>query len=73
MWDIIVNSTSIGPRDLQRDVFHWRAGDPCPQPYQLNASKLAPCKYLRGYDYFEVNTVQRYRVDRLTVLATGKF
>ncbi|KAH9629502.1 hypothetical protein HF086_015832 [Spodoptera exigua] len=59
MWDIIVNSTSLGPRDLQRDVFHWRAGDPCPQPYQLNASKLPPCKYLRGYDYFEVRSVDK--------------
>ncbi|XP_047991381.1 dual oxidase isoform X1 [Leguminivora glycinivorella] len=55
LWDIIVNSTAVGPHDIQRDVFHWNAGDPCPQPYQLNASKLAPCKYLRGYDYFEGN------------------
>lgn len=54
LWDIIVNSTAVGPTDIQRDVFHWSAGDSCPQPYQLNASKLPPCKYLKGYDYFEV-------------------
>ncbi|XP_013145053.1 PREDICTED: dual oxidase [Papilio polytes] len=55
LWDIIVNSTAVGPNDIQRDVFHWSKGDPCPQPYQLNASKLPPCKYLKGYDYFEGN------------------
>lgn len=54
LWDIIVNSTAIGPDDIQKDVFHWNDGNPCPQPYQLNATKLPPCKYLRGYDYFEV-------------------
>ncbi|VVC91212.1 unnamed protein product, partial [Leptidea sinapis] len=55
LWDVIVNSTAIGPGDIQRDVLHWREGDPCPQPYQLNATKLPPCKYLKGYDYFEGN------------------
>lgn len=54
MWDIIVNSTAVSPSDIQRDVFYWQVGDPCPQQYQLNASKLPPCKYLKGYDYFEV-------------------
>lgn len=55
LWDVIVNSTAIGPNDIQKDVFHWSEGDPCRQPYQLNASKLPPCKYLKGYDYFEVS------------------
>lgn len=64
LWDIIVNSTSVGPGDIQRDVFHWNSGDPCPQPYQLNATKLAPCKYLKGYDYFEV----RFRRQKRLVL-----
>lgn len=61
LWDVIVNSTAIGPNDIQKDVFHWSEGDPCRQPYQLNASKLPPCKYLKGYDYFEVshfNTIE---------------
>lgn len=55
LWDIIVNSTSIRHDQLQRNVFTWHDGDPCPQPYQLNASLLEPCKYLKGYDYFEGN------------------
>ncbi|XP_026480513.1 LOW QUALITY PROTEIN: dual oxidase-like [Ctenocephalides felis] len=53
LWDIIVNSTSIEPHEIQKDVFRFAEGDPCPQPAQLNASLLEPCKYLRGYDYFE--------------------
>ncbi|XP_071446049.1 dual oxidase [Hetaerina americana] len=53
MWDIIVNSTTIKPGDIQKNVFFWMNGDPCPQPMQLNATLLEPCKYLQGYDYFE--------------------
>lgn len=52
MWDIIVNSTDIDPDEIQKDVFHWSEGDPCPQPEQLNATLLEPCNYLEGYDYF---------------------
>lgn len=58
LWDIIVNSTEINPGDLQKDVFRWREGDPCPQPVQLNTSLLEPCKYLKGFDYFEVNLLK---------------
>ncbi|KAG8223936.1 hypothetical protein J437_LFUL003744, partial [Ladona fulva] len=53
MWDVIVNSTNIKPGDIQKNVFFWMEGDPCPQPMQLNASLLEPCTYLKGYDYFE--------------------
>lgn len=52
LWDIIVNSTNIQPEDIQKDVFMWREGDPCPQPLQLNATELEPCNYLGSYDYF---------------------
>lgn len=51
-WDIIVNSTLVGPDEIQRNVFKFTEGDPCPQPLQLNASLLEPCSYLQGYDYF---------------------
>lgn len=54
MWDVIVNSTNIPPTAVQKNVFYWVQGDPCPQPMQLNTSLLEPCKYLHGYDYFEV-------------------
>lgn len=53
LFDIIVNATDIRPHEIQRHVFFWHTGDPCPQPEQLNASKLAPCPYLKGYDYFD--------------------
>ena len=52
LWDIIVNSTNIDPTDIQRNVFIFQDGDPCPQPLQLNATELEPCSYLQGYDYF---------------------
>lgn len=51
---MIVNATDIEPDSLQKDVFFWSEGDPCPQPAMLNASVLEPCSYLKGYDYFEV-------------------
>ncbi|GLH03578.1 Dual oxidase [Gryllus bimaculatus] len=53
LWDIIVNSTHIRPKAIQKHVFFWMKGDPCPQPLQLNTSLLEPCMYLKGYDYFE--------------------
>lgn len=52
MWDIIVNGSSIDGSEVQRKVFVWNDGDPCPQPSQLNASDLEPCNNLGGYDYF---------------------
>lgn len=55
LWDIIVNSTEIGAEDIQRSVFFFGEYDPCPQPSQLNATNLEPCKYLKGYDYFAVS------------------
>jgi len=54
--DIIVNSTGIQPPEIQREVFVWVDGDPCPQPMQLNASVLEPCSFLKGFDYFEVKS-----------------
>ncbi|XP_063910993.1 dual oxidase isoform X1 [Zophobas morio] len=55
LWDVIVNSTDIQPHYIQKNVFFWMKGDPCPQPMQLNASLMEPCKILNGYDYFEGN------------------
>lgn len=45
------------PDYIQREVFFWNEGDPCPQAFQLNATHMEPCKYLTGYDYFEVSNV----------------
>ncbi|CAH0546400.1 unnamed protein product [Brassicogethes aeneus] len=55
LWDVMVNSTNIKPTAIQKNVFFWMEGDPCPQPMQLNTSLMEPCKILSGYDYFEGN------------------
>lgn len=52
LWDIIVNSTSIHPGEVQKNVFVFKESDPCPQPFQLNASALESCMNLGTYDYF---------------------
>ncbi|XP_030768152.1 dual oxidase [Sitophilus oryzae] len=55
MWDVIVNSTNVAPSAIQKNVFFWKDGDPCPQPMQLNVSAMEPCKMMIGHDYFEGN------------------
>lgn len=52
LWDLIVNSTYIPPEGVQRNVFKFEDGDPCPQPGQLNSSALEPCFILASWDYF---------------------
>jgi dual oxidase len=52
--DVIKKVTTIGDEHIQKDLFFFRADDPCPQPVQLNASQLENCPFLRGYDYFQV-------------------
>lgn len=54
LWDVIINATGISANSIQRNVFVWEGGDPCPQPYQLNSTMLEPCVPLQRYDYFEV-------------------
>lgn len=55
LYDIIISSTSIQPDEIQKKVFYFKDGDPCPQREQLSPDMLEHCKYLRGYDYFEVS------------------
>lgn len=55
LYDVIINSTDVKPGEIQKHVFFWVKGDPCPQPVQLNTSLLEPCRHLQGYDYFEVD------------------
>lgn len=47
-----MNSTSIHPGEIQKDIFFFKENDPCPQPFQLNSSALEPCNNLGAYDYF---------------------
>lgn len=66
MWDVIVNSTNIDPSAIQKNVFYWVEGDPCPQPMQLNISLMEPCKILGGYDYFEVSKFHLFDISYFT-------
>ena len=56
LYDIILATTNISRNDIQEKVFFHTADDPCPQPLQLNASLMEPCRYLSGHDYFQVGT-----------------
>ncbi|XP_064192034.1 dual oxidase 1-like [Anguilla rostrata] len=51
--DVIVAVTSAQSGDIQKNVFRWMDGDPCPQPEQLNATMLHPCTKATSHDYFE--------------------
>ncbi|XP_037075300.1 dual oxidase-like [Pollicipes pollicipes] len=62
LYDIIRATTDIGSGDLQETVFFHLADDPCPQPMQLNASKMEPCRLLGGHDYFQVTRRTATRV-----------
>ena len=69
LYDIILSTTSIKRGDLQENVFFHMVDDPCPQPKQLNASQMEPCRLLSGHDYFQVGspesltrTVQNYLI-----------
>ena len=55
--DIIIAVTNINRGDIQENVFFHHEGDPCPQPEQLNATKMEPCMFLKGYDYFQGSEV----------------
>ena len=57
LYDVITSTLNISDGEIQRNVFFFREGDPCPQPEQLNASTLAPCNILSGYDYFSGSEV----------------
>jgi len=52
LWDVIVNATNVDPKDIQKQVFFWEAGDPCPQPSQLSHQDMKPCIHHQKFDYF---------------------
>lgn len=68
LWDILVNSTRIPSKSIQRQVFQFQRGDPCPQPSQLNSSLLEPCVILAGWDYFHGSEVPYICVCILLIL-----
>ncbi|XP_031418173.2 dual oxidase 2 [Clupea harengus] len=52
-YDVIIAVTSAEFGDIQKDVFFWKNGDPCPQPGQLKASDLPPCPPASSMDFFD--------------------
>lgn len=56
-YDVIRSTLNITEGEIQKSVFFFHEGDPCPQPAQLNASTLTPCNFLAGYDYFSGSEV----------------
>uniref|UniRef100_A0A915PEP6 NAD(P)H oxidase (H2O2-forming) n=1 Tax=Setaria digitata TaxID=48799 RepID=A0A915PEP6_9BILA len=55
--DIIRETTFINENELQENVFLWHDGDPCGQPFQVNASGLEPCVPFMRFDHFTGNEV----------------
>uniref|UniRef100_A0A4W5KEV4 Uncharacterized protein n=1 Tax=Hucho hucho TaxID=62062 RepID=A0A4W5KEV4_9TELE len=51
--DVITAVTSAEAEDIQRRVFFWKDGDPCPQPSQVTASELHPCTNATKLNYFD--------------------
>ncbi|KAI1304155.1 Dual oxidase [Halotydeus destructor] len=57
LWDILVNATDIPGSAVQKSVFKFEVGDPCPQPRQLDSSQLEPCMILPSWNYFHGSEV----------------
>uniref|UniRef100_A0A915J7Z2 NAD(P)H oxidase (H2O2-forming) n=1 Tax=Romanomermis culicivorax TaxID=13658 RepID=A0A915J7Z2_ROMCU len=57
MYDLIIKTTNIEEEHVQKNVFYFQHGDPCPQPYQLNSSSLEPCIPFMRHDHFMGNEV----------------
>ncbi|KAM5172929.1 dual oxidase 1-like isoform 2-T2 [Mantella aurantiaca] len=52
--DVLVAVTEMmGNGALQQNVFVWKAGDPCPQPKQVNSDNLDKCVPVIFTNYFE--------------------
>ncbi|KAL0968670.1 hypothetical protein UPYG_G00269980 [Umbra pygmaea] len=51
--DVLVAVTMAESGDIQREVFFWRTGDPCPQPSQVTSSELHSCTNVTKLNYFD--------------------
>uniref|UniRef100_A0A674EPN0 NAD(P)H oxidase (H2O2-forming) n=1 Tax=Salmo trutta TaxID=8032 RepID=A0A674EPN0_SALTR len=54
--DVITAVTSAEAEDIQRRVFFWKDGDPCPQPSQVTTSELHPCTNATKLNYFDAGS-----------------
>ncbi|XP_053573547.1 dual oxidase 1-like [Bombina bombina] len=50
--DVLIAVTSSELGDIQKTVFTWSDGDPCPQPTQISSGQLPNCTPLTVTDYF---------------------
>lgn len=57
LYDVLLAASELQAGVVQKSMFVWKEGDPCPQPVQLNSSMMEPCLMLEGYDYFHGNEV----------------
>ena len=59
MHDVILATLEkeVSEDEIQKNVFLFHDGDPCPQPGQLSAATLPPCNFLVGFDYFSDSEV----------------
>ncbi|CAJ0942291.1 unnamed protein product, partial [Mesorhabditis belari] len=55
--DIIGNTTNIDSSMLQPNVFFWKEGDPCKQPFQVDTKNLEKCVPFMKFDHFTGNEV----------------
>uniref|UniRef100_A0A8C2FZY3 NAD(P)H oxidase (H2O2-forming) n=1 Tax=Cyprinus carpio TaxID=7962 RepID=A0A8C2FZY3_CYPCA len=51
--DVLLDVTSAEEGDVQRNVFFWVNGDPCPQPQPITSSDLHPCTKASSMSYFD--------------------
>uniref|UniRef100_A0A8C8D794 NAD(P)H oxidase (H2O2-forming) n=1 Tax=Oncorhynchus tshawytscha TaxID=74940 RepID=A0A8C8D794_ONCTS len=54
--DVITAVTGAEAEDIQRRVFFWKDGDPCPQPSQVTTSELHPCTNATKLNYFDAGS-----------------
>uniref|UniRef100_A0A914V6A1 Uncharacterized protein n=1 Tax=Plectus sambesii TaxID=2011161 RepID=A0A914V6A1_9BILA len=55
LYDIIRQTTDIGDDQLQKNLFFWREGDPCGQPFQVNTTGMEACIPFMRFDHFMGN------------------
>ncbi|CDR18904.1 unnamed protein product, partial [Oncorhynchus mykiss] len=54
--DVITAVTGAEAEDIQKRVFFWKDGDPCPQPSQVTTSELHPCTNATKLNYFDAGS-----------------
>ncbi|XP_062858438.1 dual oxidase 1 [Trichomycterus rosablanca] len=61
-YDVILATTNAKSGDLQKNVFFWLHGDPCPQPQPISAAMLQPCTKATSISYFDTSSKAGYGI-----------